>query len=503
MRSLTLILIASLLINSQLLAQPCTPQGTPTVYGTNNVWIGYVYDNIDFTNYRGYVNQGNSSSLNFDQNFGGDDVTYTTNGCSIQTSTFSVRYRLNKTFTSGTYQFVVGGDDGYRLSFDGGATWAVNNWGDHGYTTTTHTTALNGNIDMVLEFYENGGANRISIAMTEICTATGNPATYGTSNVWNGYVYDGTNFDTFVGVVTEGTSSNPNFDQSFGGSNVTYNTGSCGTQTETFSVRYRLRKTFANGNYQFTVGADDGYRLSLDGGSTWVIDRWVAQSYASTTTSSIPLNGTRDLVLEYYENSGDNRVSFAMQTLSILPVTMEWFTAQEKNGAVVLTWKVSSDSNPASFEIQKSNNGTDFTTVGTIQKNINTGNNEYTFTDNGANGAVTYYRLRITDLDALVSYSKTVSFRNAATAGSDVKMYPTVLTGNSFYVKSSNNLHNAVAVIRDFQGRTVSSQVLGNITAGQELKINMNTRSNSKGIYSVSISSAKSQQVFTGRIIVQ
>ncbi len=171
------------------------------LYGTNNVWIGYVYDNSNLTNYRGYVTEGNSSSPNFDQSFGGDDVSYATNGCPVQTSTFSVRYRLTKSFTSGNYQFVVGGDDGFRLSFDGGSTWAINRWNDQGYTTETYTVGLNGTYNMVLEYYENGGANRISFSVTSICMGSGSTATYGAGNVWNGYVYDGTNFETYMGMV--------------------------------------------------------------------------------------------------------------------------------------------------------------------------------------------------------------------------------------------------------------------------------------------------------------
>jgi hypothetical protein len=139
-------------------AQPCTPLGDQVTYGTDNIWIGYVYDNMNFTTYAGYVNEGLTANPNFDQSFGGSDVNYTTNGCPVFTSTFSVRYKLAKTFASGNYEFVVGGDDGYRLSLDGGATWVINNFSDHAYTTTIYTIALNGTYNMVLEYYENGEA---------------------------------------------------------------------------------------------------------------------------------------------------------------------------------------------------------------------------------------------------------------------------------------------------------------------------------------------------------
>gem|GEM_PF-942176 len=290
----------------------CGTTGDPSVYGTGNKWIGYVYDSMDLTGYKGYITEGSDTSADFDQSFGGAVASYSTSDCFVQTETFSVRYKLRKTFTPGNYEFILGGDNGYRLSLDGGASWVINKWTDQSYALSYYTVTLNGTYDMVLEYYENTGSNRISFKMLTGCGTTGNPSVYGTDNKWIGYVYDGMAMNAYKGFVTEGTDTNPNFDQSFGGSFVNYSTSDCFVQTETFSVRYRLRKTFAPGNYEFIVGADDGYRLSLDGGATWVINRWAGQAY-NTAYYSANLNGTYDMVLEYFESTGPNRVSFAVQ----------------------------------------------------------------------------------------------------------------------------------------------------------------------------------------------
>lgn len=483
-------------------AQNCNAAGNETSYGTNNVWIGYVYNNMNFAQYRGYVNEGASSSPNFDQNFGGDDVTYATSSCSIQTSTFSVRYRLQKTFASGSYQFVVGGDDGFRLSLDGGATWVIDRWTDQGYTTQSYTAALNGTYNMVLEFYENGGANRISFALTAICTPAGNPATYGTGNQWNGYVYDGTNFDTYVGMVNKGTASNPDFDEDFGGSNVQYATGSCSTQTETFSVRYRRTQNFANGNYIFTVGGDDGYRFSIDGGATWLINNWNLHSYTSTTSNAVPLNGTYNLVLEYYENTGDNRVTFAQQRLMLLPVSIEAFSATAKKEEVELNWLVSSNSTPRAFEVEKSTDGASFSSLGTVASHSDWSVRDYNFTDRSMTQGISYYRLRITDATGVITYSKITTVNIAIAQNKPVNVYPTVINGNSFYIRSAQSIRNAVVTVCDFNGRMLVKQPVGNITAGQPLQVQASSLANGKGMYSVSIVSSE-MNVFAGKIVVQ
>lgn len=482
-------------------AQTCTPLGDEVTYGTNNIWIGYAYDNINLTSYSGYVNEGTVASAAFDENFGGDNVMYVTNGCSVSTSTFSMRYRLTKTFASDTYTFTVGGDDGYRLSIDGGATWIINRWNDQSYTITTNTLALNGTYDMVLEYYENSGGNRISFNVAPACIATGNTNIYGTSNIWNGYVYDGTNFNLYAGMVNEGTAGNPNFDQNFGGGNVSYATSSCPVQTETFSVRYRLTKNYAAGNYVFTVSGDDGYRLSTDGGATWIINRWFDQSYTTTTSSAVTLSGTHNLVLEYYENSGGNRITFTEQLITILPVDIEYFTAAPVNNSVQLNWAISAASTPKLFEVERSSNGVQFDVVQTVNPSFTS--LRYTVTDNSAADGKYFYRLRITDVNGAITYSDILSVQVSRSSTGHV-IYPSVVTGNTITFIPAGKLNNAVFTITDISGRTVNNYTAGTIAAGTAVKLSISAGGKKvvPGIYLIHVI-ANGEQAVTQKVLVQ
>src|ERR1700743_3836686 len=110
------LIVIFLLSDHHAQAQACaTAQGDQNAYGSNNVWIGYVYTGQRFNNYMGYVNEGAAANPNFDESFGGSTVTYNTNGCSITTDNFSVIYKLSQALT-GNYTITVGGDDGYQLS---------------------------------------------------------------------------------------------------------------------------------------------------------------------------------------------------------------------------------------------------------------------------------------------------------------------------------------------------------------------------------------------------
>lgn len=471
----------------------CAPiLGDQTTYGVNS-WIGYVYNGANTfstTSYKGFLNQPEI----FNQDIGTSSIS-SPNLCGTYTDLFTIRYKMQKNFVAGNYSFIVGGDDGYRLSLDGGATFPITNWSTHAYTTSTTTFFLSGATNLVLEYYENTGLSRVSFSygncslqstdatsingITTICAGTtttltatggiespgstyqwGTGATIGSNSIvgqngisitvnpvssttywvrrvdpapcsnstagitqlvtvnpistaptsisgttticlgssttltanggtivagsvyewgigptigsntitgqtgstltvspitatvywvrridatpcpntttgitstvsvnipigdensygsgsWIGYVYAPTNstnpptnaFTTnYRGYLTQSDI----FDQDIAGGSIS-GSNLCGTYSDQFAIRFKMQKNFAPGYYAFTVGGDDGYRLSLDGGATFTTNNFVDHSYTTTTTASIYLNGNVNLVLEYYEKTGLSRVSY-------------------------------------------------------------------------------------------------------------------------------------------------------------------------------------------------
>lgn len=467
--TLTILTLAS---GQQIFAQACTTaQGDQTAYGTGNIWRGYAYTGMSFNNYMGYVTEGSAGSMNFDEGFGGDNVTYNTNGCSFNTNNFSMRYKLSATLT-GSYTFTVGGDDGYRLSLDGGSTWAINNWNDHGYATSTITVTLSGTTNFVLEYYENGGANRVTFQAVQNCNGSGTPTAYGTGNVWQGHLYQGTNFDTYKGDVTEGTTANPNFDENFGTANGNYYTNSCYVVTENFSARYMLQRNFSYAKYFITVGGDDGYRLSLDGGSTWVINNWTAHSY-TTTTYTATLSGTQNMVLEYFENGGDNRVSFSVSSTT-LPVTLvSWSATAGSDNQNLLKWTAANAVNFDHFEIQRSTDGQNFLNAHTTPSSASVGTStDYSYTDVFSYNGTVYYRLAMVDLDGTTTYSNivTLSLHGNATA----RIYPTLVESGNLYVETPAAVRQAKLEIYDMSGRKLQEKNWASLDGRVQVSVSSN-----------------------------
>lgn len=491
-------LLASLFFFPYLtFSQPCTPQGDQSTYGTNDTWIGYVYDNLDFTNYKGYITQGSPGNLNFDQAFGGATVNFSTNDCSIFTDGFSIRYKLVKTFAPGDYDFTIAGDDAYRLSLDGGVTWIINNWSYLGYNVNTVTLSLGGTYNMVLEYYENVHNNRIAFNVSSACLGSENTSIYGVDNVWRGYVYNGMGFEYFKGIKNEGSAASADFDQDFGGNYARFNTSTCQLLSEHFSIRYRLTKTFTSNNYSFIVSSEDGYRLSLDGGNTWLIDNWSNNTFSATDTM-INLDGTYNMVLEYHENTGANRIGFSVGAAITLPLEFISFTGRVTNGGIQLQWQVSGAEENEHFEIERSKDGMTYQRVGVVQSTPGN-NNRYLFTDETQPQGELHYRIKAIDAAGRVRYSRPITLLQA---GKGIRIYPTYVNNGAIYISNDKSLSSPTVLITDMAGRPVNRYQLSNLAAGQTTSLYIPEQKLLKGIYLVQLIDA-GQLMKTERIIIQ
>jgi gliding motility-associated-like protein len=135
----------------------------------------------------------------------------------------------------------------------------------------------------------------------------------------------------------------------------------CGNvQYNNVAIRFKRTENFSPGRYTFTIQADDGIRLSLDGGATWILDSFLEQTYAGsfkTTATTDPLgiclSGPTNLVIEYFQRPGQARVTFSCTqngTIANTPVSQSicendnsGFDATSSDPSATYQWQVSSD----------------------------------------------------------------------------------------------------------------------------------------------------------------
>jgi len=135
--------------------------------------------------------------------------------------------------------------------------------------------------------------------------------------------------------------------------------------THNFAVRYRMRSTRPAGCYVVKITGDDGVRLYVN--SKLVFDRWVQQSPTNYYYILVNLPANADLVFDYYENTGNNQVSFQIDpfdsTANIItaPATVN-FCAGGDPGVIDGTFKYNDSgteiNNPyVNYQWQVSTNG--------------------------------------------------------------------------------------------------------------------------------------------------
>ncbi len=107
-----------------------------------------------------------------------------------------------------------------------------------------------------------------------------------------------------------------------------------------------------------------------------------------------------------------------------LPVRLVNFTADKNASSVQVKWTTSSEQNNAGYEILRSGNGTDFTSIGFVEgKGSTNETSSYAFVDNTPLPGLNHYRLKQKDFSGEVSYShiKTVDFSKSA---QEIKLFP-------------------------------------------------------------------------------
>jgi hypothetical protein len=97
-----------------------------------------------------------------------------------------------------------------------------------------------------------------------------------------------------------------------------------------------------------------------------------------------------------------------------LPVQLEYFTGQKQDENILLTWKARCFDSPFStFVLEKSSNGITFDKIFSTQPGEQRCQQPFYYTDINPKTAEKYYRLKITDADEKVTYSKILFFSNS------------------------------------------------------------------------------------------
>ncbi|MCE3282962.1 MAG: repeat domain in Vibrio, Colwellia, Bradyrhizobium and Shewanella, partial [Chitinophagaceae bacterium] len=160
---------------------------------------------------------------------------------------------------------------------------------------------------------------------------------------------------------------------------------------------------------------------------------------------------------------------------AVFPVKLLSFTATKREGDNLLKWRVAQQSQFSHFELERSDNGRDFTRIATMAG----GPEEFSYADNKFPRSMNYYRLRMVDVDGSYTYSPVRKINN--TGAMDVTVYPNPAT-NLIQVRVESIVPKALDLqVLSADGRVVITGKIA-IGAGSTI-VPVNTAALAKGVY--------------------
>lgn len=135
-----------------------------------------------------------------------------------------------------------------------------------------------------------------------------------------------------------------------------------------------------------------------------------------------------------------------------LPVKFSGFDAKKEGSGVRLTWNVETEENLAGYQVEKSNDGTRFSTIGTVQAE---GRSSYSFVDAQPLTGKTFYRIKSLDIDGKYQYSPVASL-NGGKSSLVLKAFPLPVVNKITIQHTAANALTRISISAE-DGRIIKS----------------------------------------------
>jgi glucose/arabinose dehydrogenase/PKD repeat protein len=257
--------------------------------------------------------------------FGWDDGSP---GGAIGPNSFVARWTNTVKLSAGVYRFSGVHDDGMRAYVDNVPVFDHWTFGRQSYSVDKVVTG--GTHELRVEYFEGGGGAQAAFSYDRIADIVPGDGGYSAEYFDNREL-------TGSPVLTR-TDDRIDFNWAAGAP-------ADGVPADNFSARWRKSLNLSEpGAYKFTVTSDDGARLYLDGQK--VLDKWNFQSQATHEVSYELAQGAHEIVLEYFDASGDAVARFRYEPTSDPapplgspqdPYAAEYFANRDLSGPPVLT----------------------------------------------------------------------------------------------------------------------------------------------------------------------
>jgi len=252
-----------------------------------------------------------------------------------------------------------------------------------------------------------------------------------------------------------------------------------------FNVKNNDVYNNANGNNPIlSNGTPTGYTYT---GNTNNNPMFVGGNNYNLQVSSPNVDAGTNIGLAYSGSAPDK--GFA-EVGTILPVQLINFGVTENRGNNLLQWTTAVESNSDYFSIERSSDGKNFTSIGTVKAaGFSSTDINYSFTDAAPLTGVNYYRLAQVDKDNSKNFSNTVAISNKSDKSLNIAIAKLSRSNNNMEVTvvSAQNQKTNISLF-DANGKLFLNETV-QLQKGLN-NISKNTRALSSGIYYIRLSAA-------------
>jgi hypothetical protein len=212
----------------------------------------------------------------------------------VNNDNFSARYRYTTNFSNAEYLFFAFTDDGVRVYVDGNKV--IDQWTNAPNRVLYGKRSVSGgDRQVVVEYFEDQGDARLAVGWM-----------LALQNAWIGEYYDNNDLGQPPMFISQDSAIN--FDWYQGSPNTLI-------PSDNFSIRWSRDYDFgSSGPYRFTVHVDDGVRIKVDGQT--ILNEWHTVNSPQTYTVERTLSGTKEVIIEYFEGSGNAQIQLAINRVS-------------------------------------------------------------------------------------------------------------------------------------------------------------------------------------------
>jgi len=162
------------------------------------------------------------------------------------------------------------------------------------------------------------------------------------------------------------------------------------------------------------------------------------------TSTLLALNGTTkiDFSINMDAASSDvNRFRIIYKTVistDPLPVTFTSIKGYQAKNKIVIDWKVDHEINLARYEVERSVNGIDFSSISTVDIVANRPFGSYTQVDENPASGNNFYRIKSVDKDGSRKYSLIIKVSTLIAGTGSISIYPNPIKGNMVNLRFVN-----------------------------------------------------------------